>query len=218
MTTDQVLEIVQNAREHGAVPNLRDASLAYASLYGANLSRADLRDANLTGANLRDADMAYANLRDADLTGASLADADLFGVDLYGANLTGADLTGASLAYANLYGANLTGADLAGAKLAYANLGEWTVLCIGPIGSRGAYLTYKARPGFEEVMTGCFRGTLAQFEARVRETHGNNQYGQEYAAAIACIKGLRDMPLRARVHRATRTWVSKNKEEQRDDR
>lgn len=68
--------------------------------------------------------------------------------------------------------------------------GPWTVLNIGPIGSRGAILTYKRREDFEEVMTGCFRGTLDELAAEVTETHGDNDHGKAYRLAIAFIRQM----------------------------
>jgi len=73
--------------------------------------------------------------------------------------------------------------------------GEWHIdapipmLTISPIGSRDAPLRAKREPdGSVTVCTGCFEGPLDAFEAAVRETHGDNQYAQEYLAAIALIR------------------------------
>ena len=155
------------------------------------LSGADLTRANLTGANLRDADLSDADLARANLTGANLRDADLSRADLDGAILTLADLDGAILAGANLAGANLAGANLAGADLTDADLPTRThIWQFGPCGSRRSYLVVMVGPGLDEVSTGCFRGTLAKFEAAVRETHGDNKYGKEYQSIIACIHSL----------------------------
>ena len=114
-------------------------------------------------------------------------------LDLYGANLYGANLYGANLAGANLAGADLAGAKLAGADLAGAKLGNHHVWQFGPIGSRKAYLVVKHSPNLDEVTTGCFRGTLAQFVAAVESTHAGNRYGQEYQAVIACIQALKQL-------------------------
>ena len=126
--------------------------------------------ANLTGANLTGADLTGADLRGADLTGAYLG----------GANLTGADLTGANLRGVYLRGVYLTGANLDPA---------WTIYTIGPIGSRNDTLTY-VRHGSEAatVTTGCFRGTLEEFERAVLKTHGDNHHARSYRAAIAFLR------------------------------
>ncbi|HLF04590.1 MAG TPA: pentapeptide repeat-containing protein, partial [Dehalococcoidia bacterium] len=120
--------------------------------------------------------------------------------NLSGANLTGAYLTGADLTRAYLTGAYLTGAYLTGANLTWAYLGGIRIWQFGPVGSRGGWLVIKhglsvrkwERDGrdspmelLDEVMTGCFRGTLAGFEAAVQQTHGNNQWGIQYRGIIA---------------------------------
>jgi hypothetical protein len=119
--------------------------------------------------------------------------------DLARANLAGADLAGANIARANLTDADLAGADLAGAYLAGANLtrangqkhtliGNRPVLVIGPLGSRCAYLTTFMTDAGVYVRAGCFWNTLDAFKAAVAETHGDNNHGREYRAAIALIE------------------------------
>jgi uncharacterized protein YjbI with pentapeptide repeats len=142
------------------------------------LARAYLADANLTGANLTGANLAGANLARAYLARANLADA----------NLTGANLTDAYLADAYLARAYLADAYLADANLADAK-GIVSALTIGPIGSRGAMLTVtKDDAGMLTVMTGCYRGTLDEFVAAVAKTHGDNDHGRAYAAAVSLIR------------------------------
>ena len=111
------------------------------------------------------------------------------GANLSGANLSRADLSGADLTRADLSGADLSGATLTRANLSGAEI-DWQVLEIGPVGSRNAYLVYKRKGDVEEVMTGCFRGTLAAFEAAVQQQHGDNKHGQDYRKAIAFIRSL----------------------------
>ena len=121
---------------------------------------------------------------------ANLTGANLTGADLTGADLRGADLTGAYLGGANLTGADLTGANLRGVYLTGANLDPaWTIYTIGPIGSRNDTLTY-VRHGSEAatVTTGCFRGTLEEFERAVLKTHGDNHHARSYRAAIAFLR------------------------------
>ena len=91
---------------------------------------------------------------------------------------------------ASLDGASLIGARLVEASLIGASLGGWTIFNVGPIGSRNATLTYKRKDGFEEIMTGCFRGTLAQFEEAVTRTHGDNAHAQAYRRAVAFIREM----------------------------
>ena len=142
--------------------------------------------ANLSGADLSRADLSRANLSGADLAWANLSKADLREADLSGADLARANLSGADLAWANLSKANLSGADLV-----WADLGEIRVVQFGPTGSRRDYLVFKFGPSLDEVMTGCFTGTLAEFKAAVTSTHGDNRYGLEYQAIIAMLEALR---------------------------
>ena len=136
-----------------------------------------------------DVDGIRANLGGANLSGANLSGANLNLANLGGANLNLANLSGASLSGANLSGANLNLANLGGANLNLANLGNNVhILQLGPIGSRKAYLVAKLVDGSLEITTGCFTGTLEEFEAAVEKTHGDNQHGQDYRAAIAMMK------------------------------
>jgi len=111
-----------------------------------------------------------------------------------GANLTRSYLAGAYLAGANLAGANLAGAYLTGAYLAGANLagaylvGNRPILQIGPIGSRCAYLVSYITDAGIKVRAGCFFGSIEEFEAACAKTHGDNDHGKEYAAAVAMIR------------------------------
>ena len=144
------------------------------------------------------ADLSRANLYGADLYGANLYGADLYGANLSHANLYGADLYGANLSRANLGGANLGGADLSRANLSHANLYDaylpvgMHVLQIGPIGSRRATLMWLHDAERDIVMTGCFSGSLEEFERAVEKTHGDSEHGRAYAAAIALIRLVRN--------------------------
>ena len=110
---------------------------------------------------------------------AAKINADLGGADLSGANLRSADLRGAELRSANLSGANLSG----------ANLSE-RYIQIACIGSENRMTTYRFVD--DTIWCGCFKGTLEEFENRVKETHKNNpQYFREYLGFIAYIRGVR---------------------------
>ena len=161
--------------------NLRGADLRDANLRDADLSGAYLSDADLSGANLRDA-----NLRGADLSGANLRDADLSGANLRGANLRDADLSGANLSDADLSGANLRDADLSGAYLSGAGKIKSVddILLIGLIGSRADYThIYRTDKGVY-VKCGCFFGTVDEFASKVKDTHGDNKYANQYFKVI----------------------------------
>ena len=108
-----------------------------------------------------------------------------------GADLCGADLGGADLGGANLYGANLYGANLGG-----ANLGEeWgklekntDIFIAGPLGSRNGYTTFFHTDKGIFVRCGCFRGTLDEFVAKVKETHNDNEHARNYLAIVEFVK------------------------------
>lgn len=139
------------------------------------------RDANLGDANLRGAYLDGANLGGADLGGADLGGAYLRGAYLRDANLGGADLRGANLGGANLRDANLRGADLGGAgKITSVD----DILLIGPIGSRADYThIYRTDKGVY-VKCGCFFGTVDEFASKVKDTHGDNKYANQYRKVI----------------------------------
>ena len=168
---------------HEADGNTFRLTLETAVSVRANLRGANLRDADLRGANLRDADLGGANLRGANLGGANLGGANLRDADLWGANLRGANLRDADLRDANLRGANLGGANLGGKTL----IGGSPVLQLGPLGSRSDYLVAFLTDDGIYINAGCFHGTRAEAAAKVAETHGDNEYGREYAAALAMI-------------------------------
>ena len=109
---------------------------------------------------------------------ATFAKADLYGADLRGANLYGANLRGADLGGADLYGANLGEKKLAGAR---------PFMQIGPIGSRSDYLQAFITDKGLMIRAGCFFDTRDQFELQLAATHGMNEHGQEYMAALSLI-------------------------------
>ena len=117
--------------------------------------------------------------------------ADLIGADLRGANLRGANLRGANLREAYLIGADLSGANLSGANLREADLreaylrGAEGIISIGPIGSRSDMLYAVKHKALITLKTGCFWGTLSEFETALNKTHGDNQHARAYRAALA---------------------------------
>ena len=153
---------------------LEKAAAARANLAGANLDRANLAWANLARANL-----AGANLDRANLDGANLARANLARANLDGAYLDGANLDRANLAWANLARANLAGAYL---------LGDRPIIQIGPIGSRSDYFVAFITDAGPLLRTGCFSGTIEEFEQALEDTHGDNVHAKEYRAALAMIR------------------------------
>ena len=115
--------------------------------------------------------------------------------NLYGADLRFADLCGADLRFADLRGANLCGADLRFANLRGADLRDWgklssaqDILIVGAIGSRDAYTTIFHTDKGVFVQCGCFRGTLDEFVAKVKETHSGTKYERDYLALVEFAK------------------------------
>jgi hypothetical protein len=148
-------------------------------LRGANLQCVDLRCADLCGANLRGA-----NLQCVDLRGVNLRAANLRSVDLQCADLQCADLCDA-----NLRSVDLQCADLCGANLQCAETDK-RYISTSCIGSRKGMTTYC----FDDdiIWCGCFKGTLAEFETRVVETHkDDSQYLKEYMGFINYLKYLK---------------------------
>ena len=57
------------------------------------------------------------------------------------------------------------------------------------LGSRyGTTTIYRNKDGGLTVTCGCFLGTLEEFEAKVKKTHGDNLFGREYRALIELAK------------------------------
>jgi hypothetical protein len=127
-------------------------------------------------------------LRGADLRGADLRDANLSYADLRGAGLYGANLYGAGLSGADLRGADLRGAGLRGAKRHTHTIETFTT--IGNVGSRNDTLLALKTDGGVFIETGCFKGARTAFAAAVDNTHGDNQHGKAYRAALAFIDVL----------------------------
>ena len=66
---------------------------------------------------------------------------------------------------------------------------ERDYLTVGPVGSRNDFTTFaKDQNGNVAVFCGCFYGTLDEFSEKVGATHGNNNFGVEYRAAIELAK------------------------------
>lgn len=167
-------------------------------LWFADLSSTDLRGAILSGAELPNTEF-----RCARLSGARLARAHLYGADFSDADLSGADLTLADFTRSNLEGANLANAiirrtefeganfaktNVVGAKLS-ARRTVRAVLQLSPLGSRQRQLlAWLCDDWSIRISTGCFHGSLWQFETAVARTHGTNVYGRTYDAAITFIK------------------------------
>ena len=166
-------------------------------LAGRDLSGADLRGADLSGINLRRAtlscaNLSCANLRRADLFEAKLCHANLYHTNLYRANLSGADLSRSNLSFADLSFANLLDA-----KFCTEDGKPCTLRAVwqaGPIGSRGDMLMVFATDRGMLAQTGCFGpAPVDDFLAAVEKTHGDNQHGRAYRAAIECARAAMEV-------------------------
>jgi uncharacterized protein YjbI with pentapeptide repeats len=167
---------------------LEKAVAAKTDLHGADLYGANLLGANLFGADMRGADLSCANLIGTSLVGVNLSGASLHETDLHNADLRGADLHSANLKGVNLKGVNLSGINLSSAYLGSRKLiGKRPFLTIGPIGSRCDYMQAWITDTGVMVQTGCFFDTRDKFELALNAEHGDNDYGQEYRAALALI-------------------------------
>ena len=98
---------------------------------------------------------------------------------------------GANLAGANLDGAYLAGANLDGAYLDKDKYGTIeAIFQLGPMGSRNAMLVLFRCTKTTVVRAGCFTGTVAEFVAAVKKTHGKSRHAKDYAAALAFVEAL----------------------------
>ncbi|MCM1223149.1 MAG: hypothetical protein NC548_52730, partial [Lachnospiraceae bacterium] len=67
--------------------------------------------------------------------------------------------------------------------------GNADYICIKGLGSHNRNTTFfKCKDGHIHVSCGCFSGTIPEFEAKVKETHGDSKYAKEYLAAVEVVK------------------------------
>ncbi len=76
-----------------------------------------------------------------------------------------------------------------------ARVGDWAKIVasmtICPIGSRQETLSmFLGDKGELYAQTGCFWGSMSEFEAAVKKTHGDNEHGRAYAAAIRAARAM----------------------------
>jgi hypothetical protein len=104
-----------------------------------------------------------------------------------------ADLSSADLSSANLRSANLRSANLSSANLSSANTDK-RYIQIACIGSRKGITTYCFEDN--QILCGCFAGTLQEFENKVKAQYGKakekveKQYSSEYMGFIKYLKFL----------------------------
>ena len=93
---------------------------------------------------------------------------------------------GTSLINANLIGANLLDANLSDANTEFGILQN--IMQISNIGSRkDTTVIYHTEQGIF-IKCGCFKGSLAEFEEKVKETHKGNDHEKAYLAMIELVK------------------------------
>ncbi|HUU89387.1 MAG TPA: hypothetical protein VMX17_16765 [Candidatus Glassbacteria bacterium] len=61
------------------------------------------------------------------------------------------------------------------------------------IGSKKSQTTAYWKKEKTLVVCGCWKGTLEEFKERVKEVHGDNQYGKEYEQYIKIVKAIIEM-------------------------
>ena len=63
------------------------------------------------------------------------------------------------------------------------------IIWLTGLGSENRTTTiFRTKEGGVRVACGCFSGDLAEFESRVKETHGDSKYAREYLALIGLAK------------------------------
>ena len=63
------------------------------------------------------------------------------------------------------------------------------IIWLTGLGSENRTTTiFRTKEGGVRVACGCFSGDLAEFESRVKETHGENKFAREYLALIGLAK------------------------------
>lgn len=60
----------------------------------------------------------------------------------------------------------------------------------GNIGSRYSQTSFYWLKDQPQVVCGCYKGTLEEFEKRVKEVHGKSKYGKQYEKEIKRVKML----------------------------
>jgi len=63
-------------------------------------------------------------------------------------------------------------------------------MLIGPIGSREAYTTFFKDADNIMVSCGCYKGTIQEFEDKVKETYQDNKYAKQYLSTINYVKAM----------------------------
>jgi hypothetical protein len=56
------------------------------------------------------------------------------------------------------------------------------------LGSRNSQTTFYWNDQHEQIVCGCFKGTLLEFEEKIKETHGDNEFAQGYFKWIDAVK------------------------------
>lgn len=112
------------------------------------------------------------------------ANAKIMGGEIMGGEIWGGEIMGGVIRGGEIWGGVIWGGVIRGGVIKKSS--DYITFC--SIGSDSNVLTaYKVGKEIE-VVRGCFRGTLKEFETAVKEKHGKNQHAIEYGFAIKIIK------------------------------
>jgi hypothetical protein len=59
------------------------------------------------------------------------------------------------------------------------------------LGSRNLQTTFYWNEEMEQIVCGCFQGTLQEFEEKIKETHGENNFAKGYFQWIVAVKNYK---------------------------
>jgi len=59
------------------------------------------------------------------------------------------------------------------------------------LGRRKSQTTYYWNEEIGQIVCGCFRGTLEEFEKKVKKTHGNNDFAKGYFKFINALRNYK---------------------------
>ena len=151
----------------------------------------DFLGGDFRGGTFRGGDFWGGTFWGGDLPGRHLPGGTFRGGDFLGGTFRGGDFLGGTFLGGTFRGGTFRGGDFRGGDFRGGIIKtNRDFIVFASCGSRDAPLTVQ----FEEeplFTTGCqSRITMVEFTAKVKETHGNNVWAQEYRAIIACVKTL----------------------------
>lgn len=109
LTREDVISILETARENGDKPDFREKDLSFLDLSNLDFSQANMKKANLHRTNLSSCIMKAVNLAEANMSQTYLPYTDLSESDMEKVNLSEATVLETNMSWAYFYGANLEG-------------------------------------------------------------------------------------------------------------